>query len=159
MNDRVDVALAVNADGVHLGQQDLPIAFARQILGPQRIIGRSTTNPEEMEKAIREGADYIGVGPVYETPTKPGKSAAGLGYVSYAAQNSPVPWFAIGSIDTMNLGEVLGAGAQRVAVVRAIMQAEQPTLTTQYFLAQLHRQPHPKHNVQPHAPLAIQPQS
>jgi thiamine-phosphate pyrophosphorylase len=139
VNDRADLALAVNADGVHLGQQDIPIALARQILGPDRIIGRSTTNPEEMVRAIEEGADYIGVGPVYETPTKPGKTAAGLDYVRYAAQNATVPWFAIGSINPKNLREVMDAGARSVAVVRAIMQAEQPTLVTQYFLSQLQR--------------------
>jgi thiamine-phosphate pyrophosphorylase len=137
VNDRVDLALAVNADGIHLGQQDLPIAIARQILGPNRIIGRSTTNPQEMAKAIAEGADYIGVGPVYETPTKVGKAAAGLDYVSYAAQNSPVPWFAIGGIDRSNLGDVLKAGAKQVAVVREIMQSPNPTEATQDLLAQL----------------------
>lgn len=139
INDRVDLALAVNADGIHLGQQDMPIALARQLLGSQKIIGRSTTNPEEMQKAIAEGADYVGVGPVFETPTKPGKKAAGFEYVRYAAENCPIPWFAIGGIDTNNIGEVLNAKAERVAVVRAIMEAEQPTLVTQYFLAQLNR--------------------
>jgi thiamine-phosphate pyrophosphorylase len=139
VNDRVDVAVAVNADGVHLGQQDIPIALARQILGPNRIVGRSTTNPDEMRRALEGGADYIGVGPVYETPSKPGKTAAGLEYVSFAAQYSPIPWFAIGSITPNNLRDVMGAGAQRVAVVRSIMQAEQPTLVTQYFLSQLQR--------------------
>ena len=138
MNDRVDLALAVNADGVHLGQQDIPISLARQLLGGQKIIGRSTTNPEEMERAIAEGADYIGVGPVYETPTKQSKPAAGLEYVTHA-QNCPIPWFAIGGIDPNNFHEVLGAGAERIAVVRAIMQAEQPTLVTQYFISQLTR--------------------
>jgi thiamine-phosphate pyrophosphorylase len=137
VNDRVDLALAVNADGIHLGQQDLPIAIARQILGPNRIIGRSTTNPQEMAKAIAEGADYIGVGPVYETPTKVGKAAAGLDYVSYAAENSPVPWFAIGGIDHSNLGDVLKAGAKQVAVVREIMQSPNPTEATQGLFAQL----------------------
>ena len=137
INDRVDLALAVNADGIHLGQQDLPIAIARQILGPNRIIGRSTTNPQEMAKAIAEGADYIGVGPVYETPTKVGKAAAGLDYVTYAAENSPVPWFAIGGIDQANLQDVLKAGAKQVAVVREIMQSPNPAEATQDLLAQL----------------------
>jgi thiamine-phosphate pyrophosphorylase len=139
MNDRVDLAVAVDADGVHLGQQDLPISVARQILGTQRIIGRSTTNPQEMERAIAQGADYIGVGPVYETPTKAGKPAAGLEYVRYAVQHSPIPWFAIGGIDLSNVSDVLDAGAERVAVVRAIMQAENPTPVTQEFLSQLRR--------------------
>lgn len=137
VNDRIDVAIAVGADGVHLGQQDFPLEAARQILGPDLILGCSTTNPAEMERAIRGGADYIGVGPVYETPTKAGKAAAGLDYVAFAAEKSPVPWFAIGGIDTKNLAAVQAAGADRVAIVRALMQAEQPKLVTQYLLSQL----------------------
>jgi len=139
VNDRVDLAIAADADGVHLGQQDLPVAEARKLLGPGRIIGSSTTNAEEMQRAIEEGADYIGVGPVYETPTKPDKQAAGLDYVRYAAAKSPIPWFAIGGIDINNLDQVLNAGAQRVATVRSIMEAEQPTLVTQFFISQLIR--------------------
>jgi len=137
VNDRVDLALAVGADGVHLGQTDLPVAVARRLLGPQAIIGRSTTNPEEMNRALSEGADYIGVGPVYSTPTKPGKAAAGLDYVRYAVAHAPVPWFAIGGIDANNLREVLQAGAQRVAIVRAVMEAENPTASAQAILAQM----------------------
>ena len=139
INDRIDLALAVDADGVHLGQQDIPIAVARQLLGPQRLIGRSTTNQKEMQGAIAEGTDYIGVGPVYETPTKAGKAAAGLDYVRYAAKNCQIPWFAIGGIDASNINDVMDAGSQRVAVVRSLMQAEQPTLVTQYFISQLYR--------------------
>jgi thiamine-phosphate pyrophosphorylase len=137
INDRVDLALAVDADGVHLGQQDLPIAQARKLLGWGKIVGKSTTSPEEMALALAENPDYIGVGPVFETPTKPGKAAAGYDYVRYAAEHSTVPWYAIGSVDAQNLGGVLDAGATRVAVVRSIMQAEQPTLATQSLLAQL----------------------
>jgi thiamine-phosphate pyrophosphorylase len=139
VNDRVDLALALEADGVHLGQQDIPIALARQILGHNRIVGRSTHCPEDLHRAQEEGADYIGVGPVYETPTKPGRSAAGLDYVRYAADHATIPWFAIGSIDPDNLNEVLSANAERVAVVRAIMHADNPTLITQYFISQLGR--------------------
>ncbi|AMW31825.1 MULTISPECIES: thiamine phosphate synthase [Arthrospira] len=139
VNDRVDIAIAVNADGVHLGQQDLPIAVAKQLLGPQKIVGKSTTNPEEMKLAIAEGADYIGVGPVYATPTKPDKQAAGLEYVRHATRHASVPWFAIGGINMNNFDDVLMAGATRVAVVRSLMQAEQPTLVTQYFLSQFTR--------------------
>jgi thiamine-phosphate pyrophosphorylase len=137
VNDRVDLALAVNADGVHLGQQDLPIAMARQLLGPQKIIGRSTTNPEEMQRAIAEGADYIGVGPVYATPSKAGKRPAGLDYVQYAATHATVPWFAIGGIDSSNLAAVTQAGATQVAIIRAIMEADNPETTTVNLLAQL----------------------
>jgi thiamine-phosphate pyrophosphorylase len=139
VNDRPDIAIAVEADGVHLGQKDLPVALARQVMGPQSIVGRSTTNKQEMQRALDEGSDYIGVGPVYETPTKAGKAAVGLEYLRYVAKNCPVPWFAIGGIDMQNFDDVLAAGAQRVAVVRAIVQAEQPTLVTQYFISQLNR--------------------
>jgi len=146
VNDRVDLALAVDADGVHLGQTDLPIDVARRLLGSDRIIGRSTTNPDEMHRAIAEGANYIGVGPVYSTPTKPDKAAAGLDYVRYAADHATVPWYAIGGINTDNLQEVLQAGADRVAVVRAIIEAENPTLISQYFVAQTnhHKTFHPR---------------
>ena len=133
--------MAVNADGVHLGQQDAPISVARELLGAQKIIGSSTTNPEEMQQAIEQGADYIGVGPIYETPTKPGKAASGLDYVRYAAQYATIPWFAIGGVNVNNINDVIGAGAERVAVVRSLVQAQQPTLIVQYFLAQLNRRP------------------
>ena len=137
VNDRVDLALAVDADGVHLGQQDIPIALAREILGFGKIIGRSTTNPDEMAAAIAEGADYIGVGPVYATPTKPNKKPAGLEYLKYAVSNCPIPWYAIGGIDVSNLHEVLSTGATRVAVVRAIMQADNPRSVVRHFINQL----------------------
>ncbi|MDX2097572.1 MAG: thiamine phosphate synthase [Leptolyngbyaceae cyanobacterium bins.59] len=138
VNDRPDIALAVDADGVHLGQQDMSVAAARKILGNDRLIGRSTTNPDELYRALQEGADYVGVGPIYETPTKAGKAAVGTDYIRHAVAHTPVPWFAIGGIDTNNVKEVLDAGAERVSVVRAIMNAEQPTLAVQYFLSQLH---------------------
>jgi thiamine-phosphate pyrophosphorylase len=137
VNDRVDLALAVDADGVHLGQEDLPVAYARKILGDQRIIGRSTHQPEDLQRAMAEGADYVGVGPVYATPTKAGRAAAGLDYVRYAASHATMPWFAIGGIDSTNLPEVIAAGAQRISVVRAIMEAEQPTSVTQFLISQL----------------------
>ena len=133
VNDRVDIALAVDADGVHLGQTDLPVAVARQILGQNKIIGQSTTNPEEMAKALATDVDYIGVGPVHETPTKAGKKASGLEYVRYARDNATVPWFAIGGIDNSNVEKVIQAGAKRVAVVRAIMEADNPQTQTQKF--------------------------
>lgn len=137
VNDRVDIAMAVDADGVHLGQHDLPYAFARQMLGPDKIIGRSTTNPDEFLRAMAEMPDYIGVGPVHETPTKAGKAASGYEYVQYAAAHCTIPWFAIGGIDMDNVKAAIEAGAQRVSVVRAIMSSTEPKLTTQYFLSQL----------------------
>ncbi len=137
VNDRIDLAIAVDADGVHLGQHDLPYAFARKMLGPDKIIGRSTTNPDEFLKAMAESPDYIGVGPVHETPTKAGKAASGYEYVQYAAAHCTIPWFAIGGIDMDNVKAAIEAGASRVSVVRAIMSSSQPKLTTQYFLSQL----------------------
>lgn len=137
VNDRVDLALAVDADGVHLGQDDLPLALARQLLGEQKIIGQSTHNPEDLKRSLAAGADYVGVGPVYATPTKAGRAAAGLEYVRHAAETASVPWFAIGGIDSETLQEVMAAGGDRVSVVRAVMEAEQPKLMTQYFLSQL----------------------
>jgi thiamine-phosphate pyrophosphorylase len=137
VNDRPDIALAVDADGVHVGQNDLPVPVVRQLLGADRIIGCSTTSPAEMQIALQGNPDYIGVGPVYETPTKAGKAAAGFEYVRYAIDHASVPWFAIGGIDHHNLSDVLAAGAQRVAVVRALMEAEQPTLMAQEFCARL----------------------
>lgn len=126
MNDRVDLALATGADGVHLGQHDVSVAFARQVLGSDRIVGRSTTNPEELQGAIAEGADYVGVGAVYATPTKPGKAPSGLDYVRYAAATFPGPWYAIGGVGLATLDAVLEAGAFGVAVVREIMDASDP---------------------------------
>jgi len=137
VNDRVDIALAVDADGVHLGQHDAPVAFAREILGNHKIVGRSTTNKQELNKAIAERADYVGVGPFYETPTKPGKASVGKEYIDYVKAKCPVPWFAIGGIDLNNLNGILTTGVQRVSVVRAIMQAEQPNQVTRQFLSQL----------------------
>nr|WP_051037930.1 thiamine phosphate synthase [Pseudanabaena sp. PCC 7367] len=136
INDRVDIVLAVGADGVHVGQQDLPPDVARKILGTDYIIGQSTTSPAELEISLQAGVDYVGVGPVFATPTKPGKAAAGFEYVSYAAQKLTMPWFAIGGIDANNLAEVITAGAKGTAVVRAIMQAADPQAVTAKMLAQ-----------------------
>ncbi len=137
VNDRPDIALAVGADGVHLGQNDMPVKTARAILGRDYIIGQSTTNPAELQLALDADADYIGVGPVYATPTKPGKAAAGLEYVGYVAKQVSIPWFAIGGIDAENLPEVIQAGASRVAVVRSLIQADRPKLVAQHMLSLL----------------------
>ena len=126
VNDRPDVALALGADGVHLGQNDLPVAVARRIL-PDALIGLSTHSPTEAEAATRAGVDYFAVGPVYETPTKPGRPAAGLELVAQVASlPTELPWFAIGGIDLSTVGEVLAAGATRIVVVRAITEAADP---------------------------------
>jgi thiamine-phosphate pyrophosphorylase len=125
VNDRPDVALALEADGVHLGQNDLSAAVARRILGA-RIVGTSTHAPEEIDDSTEERPDYIAVGPVYETPTKPGREAVGRDLVAYAARHARLPWFAIGGIDEATLPEVMAAGARRVVVVRAITEASDP---------------------------------
>jgi thiamine-phosphate pyrophosphorylase len=127
INDRPDLAALLEADGVHLGQGDLSVAQARRFF--TGWIGRSTHEPAQAlrEQAALEGGEgYLSVGPVWETPTKPGRPAAGLAYVRWAARNLRVPWFAIGGIDERTLPKVLEAGARRVAVVRAILDAPDP---------------------------------
>ncbi len=128
VNDRADVAFAAGADVLHLGQRDLPVRAARAICGPDIVIGRSTHSFSQVNTAIAEaGSDYFCVGPCWETPTKPGRTAAGLDVVSYAAAKRPAkPWFAIGGIDLGRLDQVLEAGAHRVVVVRAITEADDP---------------------------------
>ncbi|MCP9857673.1 thiamine phosphate synthase [Cyanobium sp. Cruz-8D1] len=137
VNDRIDLALAVGADGVHLGQGDLPPAVARRLLGPDRLIGRSTHRLEDLRQAVADGCDYVGVGPVNATPTKPGREPVGLAYVSQAAAECPLPFYAIGGIDRANLAVVRQAGAERVAVVRAITQAGDPGAAAAALLAGL----------------------
>jgi thiamine-phosphate pyrophosphorylase len=124
INDRPDLVGATGADGVHLGQDDMAIAEARAVLGPDVLIGLSTHTPAQIDAAA--GADYIGVGPVHATPTKLGRPAVGLELVRHAAANATVPFFAIGGIDATNLADVVAAGASRAAVVRAIGEAEDP---------------------------------
>jgi thiamine-phosphate pyrophosphorylase len=124
LNDRPDLVVPTGADGVHVGQDDLPVEEARDLVGPDRLIGLSTHSPEQIDRAL--GVDYIGVGPVHETPTKPGRSAVGLELVRYAARRASVPFFAIGGITRANIAEVRDAGASRVAVVRALTEAEDP---------------------------------
>jgi thiamine-phosphate pyrophosphorylase len=124
VNDRPDIAAVVDADGVHLGQGDMPVHRARRVVGEERLIGLSTHTPEQIDRAVR--VDYIGVGPVHATPTKPGREAVGTDLVAYAAEHATVPFFAIGGIDAANVRDVLAAGATRIAVVRAIAGAPDP---------------------------------
>jgi thiamine-phosphate pyrophosphorylase len=124
VNDRPDLAVAAGADGVHLGQDDMPVAQARAVVGPGRLIGRSTHSRAQVDAA--EGVDYIAVGPIHATPTKPGRPAVGLDPVRHAAAHAPVPFFAIGGLGAGNVGEAIGAGARRIVVVRAIAEAEDP---------------------------------
>jgi thiamine-phosphate pyrophosphorylase len=124
VNDRPDLAAAAGADGVHLGQDDTPVARARETVGPEMLIGLSTHTPAQIDAAI--GVDYIGVGPVNETPTKPGRPAVGLELVRYAAAHARMPFFAIGGIEPANVAAVRAAGGQRIAVVRALVEADDP---------------------------------
>jgi thiamine-phosphate pyrophosphorylase len=127
LNDRPDLVAACDADGVHVGQDDAPPAEARAAVGPDRIVGRSTHAPAQADAAQADpDVDYLAVGPVHETPTKPGRPAAGLEYVSYAVHTVTKPWFAIGGLDAGNVGDVLRRGAERIVVVRAITHADDP---------------------------------
>ena len=127
LNDRPDLALAAQADGVHVGQDDAPPGMVRDQVGEELLIGLSTHSPEQLDAALGSEADQLSVGPVWETPTKPGRPAAGLDYVRHAAAHAGErPWFAIGGIDEANIGEVVEAGARRVVVVRAIRDAADP---------------------------------
>jgi thiamine-phosphate pyrophosphorylase len=128
VNDRADVALASGADVLHLGQGDLPVPAARAVVGPDVLVGLSSHDPAQASAAAeQEDVDYFCVGPTWETPTKPGRPAAGLDLVRHAASlGTERPWFAIGGIDSTTLDEVLDAGATRVVVVRALTEAADP---------------------------------
>ncbi len=126
LNDRPDLARRAGADGVHLGQDDTPVAEARALLGPAPLIGLSTHSPAQVDAAAATAADYIGVGPVHATPTKPGRPAVGLELVAYAAAHARIPFFAIGGIDPGNVSALRDAGATRIAVVRAVTESDDP---------------------------------
>jgi thiamine-phosphate pyrophosphorylase len=127
LNDRPDLVAACRADGVHVGQEDGSVADARAAVGDDRIVGRSTHAPEQGAAAdVDPDVDYVVVGPVHATPTKPGRPAAGLEYVEWAAAHVTTPWFAIGGLDAGNVGQVTAAGASRIVVVRAIADAADP---------------------------------
>ena len=126
VNDRPDLAYACHADGVHVGQDDAAVADVRAAVGDELLIGLSTHSPEQIAAAAETDADYIGVGPVYATPTKPGRAPVGLELVAHAASHAVQPFFAIGGIDAQRAPEVAAAGAERMAVVRAIRDALDP---------------------------------
>ena len=131
LNDDPELAMSVRADGVHIGQDDIPVAEAREIIGPDHLLGLSTHSEEQIAAAhqtVREGVpiDHISVGPISETPTKPGRPAVGLDLIRHAASTATIPFFAIGGIDPDNAVKVLEAGARRLCVVRAIRDAADP---------------------------------
>jgi thiamine-phosphate pyrophosphorylase len=126
VNDDPWLARTCGADGVHVGQDDAPAAEAREVLGPEAIVGLSTHSEEQLAASADQPVDYLSVGPVWETPTKEGRPGVGLGLVEHAAANAPHPFFAIGGIDPQNAGDVVAAGARRLGVVRAIRDADDP---------------------------------
>lgn len=131
VNDDPDLARACDADGVHVGQDDASVEEARAVLGPNAIIGQSTHSEEQIAAANERDIDYFAVGPVWETPTKPGRAAVGLDLVTHAAEVAAKPFFAIGGISPLNGGEVVAAGAQRLCVVRAIRDAPYPQVAAE----------------------------
>jgi thiamine-phosphate pyrophosphorylase len=138
LNDRPDLAARAGADGVHVGQDDMTVADARAMAGGDAIVGLSTHSIEQADAGARSGADYIAVGPVHATPTKEGRPAIGLGPIRYAAEHvRAMPWFAIGGIDVETVGAVVGAGARRAVVVRAIANAADPEAVTRQLRAAL----------------------
>ncbi|HYZ69404.1 MAG TPA: thiamine phosphate synthase [Mycobacterium sp.] len=138
VNDRADIALAARADVLHLGQDDLPLPIARDIIGARPVIGRSTHDHAQVTAAVAEAVDYFCVGPCWPTPTKPGRPAPGLGLVRATAElATDKPWFAIGGIDEQRVPEVLAAGARRIVVVRAITGADDPKAAAQRLKARL----------------------
>jgi thiamine-phosphate pyrophosphorylase len=138
VNDRADVARAAGADVLHLGQDDLPLPVARDVIGERPLIGRSTHDARQVEAALGEAVDYFCVGPCWPTPTKPGRAAPGLDLVrTAAATGTGKPWFAIGGIDDERLPEVLAAGATRIVVVRAITAAADPAAAARQLRAAL----------------------
>jgi thiamine-phosphate pyrophosphorylase len=133
MNDRPDLAVLADADGVHVGQEELTVREVRRIVGPKRLIGVSTHSIEQARLAVEEGADYLGVGPVFPSQTKPFSELAGLDFVRQAAQEIRLPWYAIGGISPENVAEVLAAGATRIAVSDAVCSSDSPSeIVTQF---------------------------
>jgi thiamine-phosphate pyrophosphorylase len=126
INDRPDLVGAIDADGVHIGQDDTPVEAARALVGRERLIGLSTHTPEQIDLSNAADVDYIGVGPVHATPTKPGRPAVGLALVRYAAGHAQHPFFAIGGVQLANAHDVALAGGARIAVVRALTQVQEP---------------------------------
>ncbi len=124
INDYPDIAQLVDADGVHVGQDDFPVAEVRHLIGPHKLIGLSTHNPDQAAAAVRSGADYIGVGPIFSTQTKEDVCApVGLGYLDHVVRTCPLPFVAIGGIKEHNLGQVLARGAKTVCLVTEIVGA------------------------------------
>jgi thiamine-phosphate pyrophosphorylase len=137
LNDRPDLAVTCGADGVHVGQDDMPVDRARELVGDAALVGLSTHSVQQAQAGCRSGADYVAVGPVHATPTKEGRPAIGVEPIRYAAAHVEVPWFAIGGIDPETVDDVVRAGARRVVVVRALVEADDPEATARALRASL----------------------
>jgi len=137
INDRPDIALLSDADGVHLGQSDLPARDVRKLIGTQKILGVSTHNPDHAKQAVLDGADYIGVGPVFRSPTKPRDFLPGLPYAADVAKQITIPAVGIAGITTENVDEVLSTGLRAVAVTAAVTQADVPRAAAAALKAKL----------------------
>ena len=137
VNDRVDLAMAADADGVHLGQDDMPADVARSLIGADRLLGLSTHSLHEVQGAMEEPVDYIGLGPVFSTAVKPDRAATGTALIEQAMTCTPMPLFAIGGINSSNLSELTAIGCRRIAVIGAIMSASDPSAATLQLLESL----------------------
>ena len=136
VNDYVDIALMVDADGVHVGQDDFPVTEVRRLIGPDKLIGLSTHGPEQAAAAVQAGADYLGVGPIFSTQTKEDVCApVGLGYLDHVVRTCPLPFVAIGGIKEHNLGQVLQHGAKTVCLVTEIVGSVDIAATTRRLQA------------------------
>ena len=141
LNDRPDLALESGAAGVHVGQDDAPPALARRVLGPEAIVGLSTHAPAELDASATEPADYVSVGPVAPTPTKPGRPGTGLDYLRYAARTVSRPWFVTGGVTPDTVGGMLEAGARRFVVVRWLTESDDPEMAARALRDQIDRVP------------------
>lgn len=139
VNDRADIALAAGADGVHLGQDDLPADAARLLMGPDRIIGLSTHTPDQILAARNSQADYVGVGPIHETPTKPGRPAVGVDLLKFAVAHAAQPYFAIGGLEPANIGELVDSGARGISVHRYVTQSSDPQRAAREIIEEIQR--------------------
>jgi thiamine-phosphate pyrophosphorylase len=142
LNDRPDLALEVEADGVHVGQDDAPPSLARRVLGPDAIVGLSTHAPTELDAALHdEPVDYLSAGPVAPTPTKPGRPGTGLRYLTYVVERAKVPWFVTGGVTPETVPAMAAAGARRFVVVRWLAEAEDPKAAAQALRAVIDKRP------------------
>lgn len=139
INDRVEIAAEIDADGVHVGQEDLDCEKAREMFGGDKIIGVSASNVEQATKAIEAGADYLGLGPIYQTDTKEIDYPRGINLIKEVRAQSPIPIFVIGGINLENVGAVISAGASGVAVISAIVSADQIASTCRQFVAEIQK--------------------